>query len=275
MTVKKHALGLAWAALALAPLLGGCPGVIELKSKIAKAGPGKSTVAPILYDDYEKGVNGAYNYANTDNGAGANCAQSEEDKDVHGGGKALKIAYKSGSGTWGCGVGWGSSYTPKEGYFNAKGTLGIEFWAKAPRGAGFVISLSKKARPMGATKRSTSRRPTQGQGSWKRYFLTYDTFSPRHLFRATRGRQHPGDGVHRFLGGPDLREAGRRRPLPGRHLLQIAFKPNATRQLLSWRVSLCGTSASNLHSRIDHFERQTLHCFYFSAHFIKAFQLYG
>jgi hypothetical protein len=160
--------------LALWPLLSGCPGVIELKSKVAKGGPGKSTVAPILYDDFEKGVNGVYAYGNTD--GGGSCGASEEDQVVHGGSKALKNSYKSGSGSWGCGFGWSSSYMPKEGYFNAKGTLGIEFWAKAPRGASFQLSI-KEAKANGGDEEVYLAPASTGTGAWKKYYLTYDTFS--------------------------------------------------------------------------------------------------
>lgn len=170
-------------SLALLPLLTGCPGVIELKSKIAKSGPGKSTVAPILYDDFEQGLSGSYNYANTE--GGANCGPSEETTIVHGGKKSQKIAYKSGGGTWGCGFGWGSPYLPKEGYFNAKGTIGVEFWAKAPRGAAFQLTV-KEAKANGGDEEVYLAPAVNGTGSWKRYFLTYETFS-RGIYSGNQG----------------------------------------------------------------------------------------
>lgn len=162
------------ALTALLPLLAGCPGVLELKSKVASGGPEKSTVAPILYDDFEKGLGGAWNYANTE--GGANCAVSEESQTVHGGSKAMKVDFKSGSGSWGCGFGWTSPHMPKDGYFNAKGTVSVEFWAKAPRGAAFQFSV-KEAKTNGGDDEVYLAPPATGTGAWKRYALRFDSFS--------------------------------------------------------------------------------------------------
>lgn len=174
MSLKKNFAGVLGALILLAPLLGGCPGVIELKSKVAKAGPGKSTVPPVLYDDFEKGLAGSYSYGNTE--GGASCASSEETTVFHAGGKAEKISYKSGGGTWGCGSGWGSPYMPKEGYFNAKGTISLEFWAKAPRGASFVFSI-KEAKANGGDEELWLAPAATGTGAWKKYTIPYETFS--------------------------------------------------------------------------------------------------
>jgi hypothetical protein len=162
------------AAFALTPLLSGCPGVIELRSKVATGGPEKSTVAPILFDDFEKGLGGSWGYANTE--GGAECSPVEETQVVHGGSKALRVDYKSGSGTWGCGFGWTTNYLPKEGYFNAKGTVGIELWAKAPRGATFQISI-KEARANGGDDEVYLAPQGTGTGAWKRYMFRFDSFS--------------------------------------------------------------------------------------------------
>ncbi len=161
-------------ALLLAPLLAGCPGVIELRSKSAKGGPEKSTVAPIVFDDFEKGMGGAWGYANTE--GGANCAASEESQVVHAGSKALRCDYKSGSGSWGCGFGWTSAYTPKEGYFNAKGTVSVELWAKAPRGATFQISI-KEAKANGGDDEVYLAPQGTGTGAWKRYAFRFENFT--------------------------------------------------------------------------------------------------
>ena len=183
MALDKNFTRLALTLLLASPFLGGCPGVIELKSKTAKAGPGKSTVAPILYDDFEQGLAGSYNYANTE--GGANCGPAEETTVVHGGKKSQKIAYKSGGGTWGCGFGWGSPYLPKEGYFNAKGTLGVEFWAKGPRGVSFQLTV-KEAKANGGDEEVYLAPAVNGTGSWKKYFIPFETFS-RGIYSGNQG----------------------------------------------------------------------------------------
>lgn len=158
----------------LLPLLNGCPGIIELKSKTVAGGPEKSTVAPILYDDFEKGLGGSWGYANTD--GGANCAVSEETQVVHAGSKAMKCEYKSGTGSWGCGFGWTTNDMPKEGYFNAKGTIGVELWGKAPRGVTFQVSL-KEAKGHGGDEEVYLAPQGTGTGSWKRYMFKYSEFT--------------------------------------------------------------------------------------------------
>lgn len=162
------------AALILLPLLAGCPGVIELKSKQAKGGPAKSTVAPIVFDDFEKGMGGAWTYANTE--GGGNCNAGEETQNVHSGTKALHNIYKSGGGSWGCGFGWTTAYMPKEGYFNAKGTMGLEFWAKAARGASFQFSV-KEAKANGGDEEVWLAPASTGAGSWKKYFIPFESFT--------------------------------------------------------------------------------------------------
>lgn len=161
-------------ALLLAPLLAGCPGVVELRSKVAKGGPERSTVAPIVFDDFEKGLGGTWNYADTS--GGASCAVSEETQVVHQGAKALRCDYKSGGGTWGCGFGWTSAYLPAAGYFNAKGTVGVELWAKAPRGATFQLSV-KEARANGGDDEVYLAPQGTGTGAWKRYFFRFENFT--------------------------------------------------------------------------------------------------
>ena len=156
------------------PFLAGCPGVIELRAKVATGGAEKSTVAPILFDDFEKGLGGTWNYANTD--GGANCAVSEESQNVHGGGKALRCEFKSGGGSWGCGFGWTTPYTPTSGYFNAKGTVAVEFWGKAPRGATFQVSL-KEAQTNGGDGEVYLAPQGTGTGAWKRYNFPYSSFT--------------------------------------------------------------------------------------------------
>lgn len=161
------------AGLALWPLLSGCPGVIELKSKSPK-GPSVSTVAPILYDDFEKGFSGGWNYADTD--GGASCQPSEETQVVYAGKKAMKVAYKTGVGSWGCGFGWATPYLPKEGYFNAKGTLGVEMYVKAGRGITFQLSV-KEGNSNGGDGEVYLAPQGTGTGLWKRYFFPYDSFT--------------------------------------------------------------------------------------------------
>jgi hypothetical protein len=162
------------ASLSLLPLLTGCPGVIELKSKVATGGPEKSTVAPIVFDDFEKGLGGTWNYANTE--GGASCGPAEESQTVHGGHKALRCDFKSGTGSWGCGFGWTSAYMPKEGYFNAKGTVGVELWAKAPRGATFQISV-KEAKANGGDEEVYLAPQGTGTGTWKKYMFRFESFT--------------------------------------------------------------------------------------------------
>lgn len=162
------------ALAALIPALAGCPGVIEIKSKTSKGGPAKSTVAPILYDDFEKGFGGAWAYSNTD--GGASVAAAEETTVVHAGKKAAKATYKSGTGTWGCGFGWNTPYLPKLGYFNAKGTLGVELWVKGPRGATFQLSL-KEGKQNGGDEEVYLAPQGTCTGAWKKYFFPYDGFT--------------------------------------------------------------------------------------------------
>jgi len=162
------------AAALLLPFLAGCPGVLELKSRQAKGGPARSTVAPIVFDDFEKGMGGAWNYGNAE--GGGSCAASEESTVVHAGSKAQKNEFKSGSGSWGCGYGWTSAYMPKDGYFNAKGTMGIEFWAKAARGASFQFSV-KEAKANGGDDEVWLAPASTGAGSWKKYFIPFESFT--------------------------------------------------------------------------------------------------
>lgn len=169
---KPFARGLL--GLVFLSLLYGCPGVIELRSKVAKGGPEKSTVAPILFDDFEKGLGGAWNYANTE--GGASCNAVEESTTVHSGSKALRCDYKSGGGSWGCGFGWTTAYMPKEGYFNARGTVGVELWAKAPRGVTFQLSV-KEARANGGDDEVYLAPQGTGTGAWKRYFFRFENFT--------------------------------------------------------------------------------------------------
>jgi hypothetical protein len=173
-----------WIPMVLAAFLAsGCYNFVHLKSKVATTGPGKSTVAPIVYDDFEKGLGGTWNYGNTE-GGGA-CAPAEETQVVHGGSKALRNDFKSGSGSWGCGLGWTSSYMPKEGYFNANGTMGVEFWAKAPRGGSFQFSV-KEAKANGGDDEVYLAPASTGTGSWKKYFLPYETFT-RGIYSGNQG----------------------------------------------------------------------------------------
>jgi len=173
----------AFALILALPWVAGCPGVLELKSKQAKGGPAKSTVAPILYDDFEKGFGGGWTYACTEGGASA--AVSEEDQTVHSGKKAMKVTFKSGTGSWGAGFGWGTPYMPKAGYFNAKGTIGIELWVKGPRGAGFQISL-KEGKQNGGDEEVYLAPQGTCTGVWKRYFFAYDGFT-RGIYSGNQG----------------------------------------------------------------------------------------
>lgn len=182
-TIRAKALGVA--LLGLLPLLSGCPGVIELKSKLAKGGPTKSTVAPILFDDLEKGLSGSYAYANTDSAAGAKSAIAEETQVVHGGKKSVRVDYKSGSGTWGGGVGWGPPTLPAQGYFNAKGTMGIEFWAKAARGFTFQASI-KEGKQNGGDEEVYLGPQVTGAGAWKKYFVPWESFT-RGIYSGNQG----------------------------------------------------------------------------------------
>ena len=162
------------ALASILPVLVGCPGIIELKSKVATGGPAKSTVAPILYDDFEKGFGGGWTYACTE--GGASVALAESDQVVHGGKKALMATYKSGTGSWGAGFGWTTPYTPKLGYFNAKGTIGVELWAKGPRGATFQVSLKEGTQNGGDGEVYLAPQGTCS-GGWKHFMFTYDGFT--------------------------------------------------------------------------------------------------
>jgi hypothetical protein len=164
--------GLLLAGLAL-PLAIGCGSFVQLKSKTAANGPAKSTVAPIVYDDFEKGMGGSYAYAAPE---GASCSATEETTVVHSGTKAQKNTFKTGTGSWGCGYGWTTAYMPKEGYFNAKGTIGIEFWAKAARGIAFQISF-KESKGNGGDEEVWQAPFSTGAGTWKKYFIPYDSFT--------------------------------------------------------------------------------------------------
>jgi len=159
---------------ALLPIAAGCPGIIEIKSKQAASGPAKSTVPPILYEDFEKGYQQVSAYSNADGGASVNTG--EEDTVVHSGKKAMHANYKSGTGSWGCGWGIGTNYMPKSGYFNARGTLGVELWAKAARGATFQISVTEGKQNGGDGEVYLAAQGT-GSGAWKRYFFPWDGFT--------------------------------------------------------------------------------------------------
>jgi hypothetical protein len=160
---------------ALLPIAVGCPGVIEIKSK-HEGGLKTATVAPILYDDFEKGLNQPYKYACTDSGSGAKFDISEDSQVFHSGHKSLRCDYQSGVGSYGGGFGWVSPYMPKAGYFDAKGTLGLEFWAKAPRGAIFQASVKEGMANGGDGEVYLSPQGT-GTGNWKRYSFKWENFT--------------------------------------------------------------------------------------------------
>ena len=154
-------------------IFSGCESFVYLKDKggaTGMAGGGK----PVLFDDFEKGLGGTWQYGDTANGGA--CNPSEASSDAHGGSKAVKCEYKSGTGTWGCGYGWTSSYMPKEGYFNATGTGGIEFWAKAPMGANFMFGVKEGSQGGGDSEVYNSAAVT-GNGRWKKYYLKWDAFT--------------------------------------------------------------------------------------------------
>lgn len=158
---------------ALLPALAGCPGVIEIKS-IADAGPNKSTVAPILFEDFRHGFTGSYVYGPT--GVGAKITLASDDQVSISGGKSLRVDYETGTGTYGPGFGVGSNYLPKDGYFDATGTLALQLWVKAPRGLTFQICL-KEGNANGADGEFYLAPQGTGTGSWARYTFPYNQFT--------------------------------------------------------------------------------------------------
>jgi len=162
------------ALAALLPGLAGCPGVIEIKSRDGKSGVVASTVDQILYEDFERGVTGTYTYG-PDN-AGAKIAVAADTTVVHGGGKSMRVDYESGTGAYGPGFGFGSNYLPKAGYFDAKGTVALQVWLKAPRGVVFQVCL-KEGTANGADGEFYLAPQETGTGAWKRYSFPYAGFT--------------------------------------------------------------------------------------------------
>ncbi len=168
----KNALPLL-AFAALLPALAGCPGIIEIKSAVA-SGPTKSTVPPILYEDFEQGVTGSYTYGPQN--AGASIAIKTSDTVFHSGHKSMECDYQTGTGTYGPGFGFGSNYLPKVGYFDARGTLGLLMWVKAPRGLVFQVCL-KEGSANGADGEFYLAPQGTGTGEWARYIFPYSEFT--------------------------------------------------------------------------------------------------
>lgn len=161
------------ALAALIPVLAGCPGVIEIKSKGAKVAT-VSTHAPILYEDFEQGVTGTYTYG--PDGAGAKIAVATDSTIMHGGSKSMRVDYETGNGSYGPGFGFGSNYTPKVGYFDATGTLAVQMWIKAPRGLTFQVCV-KEGAANGADGEFYLAPQDTGTGAWKRYTFPYSGFT--------------------------------------------------------------------------------------------------
>jgi hypothetical protein len=164
--------------LALAAgLLGsaGCGTVIAFKTKDgAAAGGAVSTAAPVKYEDFEAGAKGTYGFGNT--AAGGNAKVFEDSQEFHSGTKALRVEYTTGNGNWGCGYGFGSNYQPADGFFNAKGTRGIELWAKAPVGLNFNFMV-KEGKKGGGDDEVYLSSDITGTGRWKKYFIGWDQFT--------------------------------------------------------------------------------------------------
>ncbi|MGH7441070.1 MAG: hypothetical protein ACREKE_00195 [bacterium] len=177
MKSYAHALRSSLPVLALAvllPALAGCPGVIEFKGNGGPVAPDKSTVAPILFESFEKGVTGTYTYGPT--GAGAKCVVSVDDSVAHSGSKSMRVDYETGTGTYGPGFGFGSDFLPGEGFFDATGTLALQMWLKAPRGLIFQVCL-KEGTVNGADGEFYLAPQDTGTGSWHRYSFPYSQFT--------------------------------------------------------------------------------------------------
>lgn len=151
----------------------GCEHVVVLKANSMKGGQG-GEVQPVLYEDFEKGLVSSYGFGNTAAGGGAKIA--EETGEKHGGAKCARIDYQTGNGNWGCGFGFGSSYAPAAGSFNAKGTKGLELWAKANVGLNFNFMVQEGKNNGGDDEVWVSSDVT-GTGRWKRYFIGWDQFT--------------------------------------------------------------------------------------------------
>jgi len=156
-----------------AAFLSGCAGVIQLK---ARGGGATATCGgkSVLFDDFEKKLGGPWNYGDTANGG--SCNMGAETSNVHAGSNAMKIDYKSGTGTWGCGSGWTTNYMPTAGYFDASGTCGVEFWAKAPIGANFFFSI-KEGKQNGGDDEVYNGPAVTGNGRWKKYYVKFESFT--------------------------------------------------------------------------------------------------
>jgi hypothetical protein len=167
---------------AIAALLAGCQHFVVFKNA-AGGGQAVGNVPPVLYEDFEKGLKSTYGFGNQAAGGQANV--SEEDQDVHGGTKALKVTYKTGNGNWGCGWGFGSNYLPDDGCLNAKGTRGIEFWAKADVGINFNVMV-EEGKKNGADDEVWVSSDVTGTGRWKRYSIGWDQFT-RSIYSGNQG----------------------------------------------------------------------------------------
>jgi hypothetical protein len=157
----------------LASLIAGCQHVLVFKN--ASGGTQVAgNVAPVLFEDFEKGLKATYGFGNQASGGEARV--SEENKEVHSGTKALRVDYKTGTGNWGCGWGFGTNYLPDSGCLDGKGTKGIEFWAKANVGVNFNVMM-KEGKKNGADDETWLSSDVTGTGRWKKYFIGWDQFS--------------------------------------------------------------------------------------------------
>ncbi len=161
------------ALAALLPALAGCPGVIELKG-MNTAGPGPSTVPPILFEDFSRGVTGSYTYG--PQGAGAWAKVSTDGNVYHTPPQSMRIDYDTGTGTYGPGFGFGSNYLPRLGFFDATGTRSVQLWAKAPRGLTFQLTV-KEGTVNGGDGEFYNAPQATGTGFWHRYTFPYSEFT--------------------------------------------------------------------------------------------------
>ena len=175
LTLKSGRIAPFLSLAALLPLLAGCPGIIELKAKEGGAIATKSTVAPILFDDFVKGFSGT-TAGNPD--GNASCTVSMVVGMPHEGvtKKLVRCDFKSGIGSYGPGFEWNSLYLPKAGFFDARGTVGVELWAKAPRGIIFQVSVGE-GKLNGGDEEDYQSSQVTGTGAWKRYFIPYTGFT--------------------------------------------------------------------------------------------------
>lgn len=139
-----------------------------------------STASPIMFENFESGkIVSDFQYANEQGGASITLTVKKRDKTSNNKNQYyLRTLFNSGNGVYGCGFGFGSSSSFKEGdeagsLFNAKGRTVLKFFGRSGVNIKFAVSINESKETDG--EKWTS--PVQvGSGNWMPYEIPLKNF---------------------------------------------------------------------------------------------------